>query len=44
MVGTGVDYAVTNNVFLRGEYRYNDLGDNADLDQHVVKVGLGAKF
>lgn len=50
-VGAGVDYAVTNNLFLRGEYRYNDFGDkdiipglNADLDQNVVKVGLGVKF
>lgn len=53
-IGAGVDYAVTDNMFLRGEYRYNDFGDksfsdgfdtiNADLDQHVVKVGLGVKF
>lgn len=50
-VGAGVDFAMTDNMFLRGEYRYNDFGDkdiapglNADLDQHVVKVGLGVKF
>lgn len=50
-VGAGVDFAVTDNVFLRGEYRYNNFGDkdiipglNADLDQHVVKVGIGVKF
>lgn len=54
-LGAGVDYAVTDNMFLRAEYRYNDFGDkdielapgteiNADLDQHVVKVGLGVKF
>jgi len=49
-VGAGLDYAFTNNVFGRVEYRYNDygskdiLGFDVDLDQHVVKVGLGIKF
>ena len=49
-VGAGLDYAFTNNVFGRVEYRYNDygskdiLGFDVDLDQHVVKVGLGVKF
>ncbi|WMW59046.1 porin family protein (plasmid) [Agrobacterium pusense] len=49
-VGTGLDYAFTNNVFGRVEYRYNDLGDmdlqgvNVDVDQQTVKVGLGVKF
>ena len=50
-VGAGVDFALTDNIFLRGEYRYNDFGDkdilpglNVDLDQHVVKVGVGVKF
>jgi outer membrane immunogenic protein len=37
-------------MFGRVEYRYNDFGDqdmlgaNVDLNQHVVKVGLGVKF
>ncbi|NTE63473.1 porin family protein [Agrobacterium fabrum] len=49
-VGAGVDYAFTNNVFGRVEYRYNDYGDkdlqgfNVDVDQHMVKIGLGVKF
>lgn len=49
-IGAGLDYAVTDNIFGRLEYRYNDFGDkdiagvNVDLDQHVVKVGLGVKF
>ena len=49
-VGAGVEYAFTDNVFGRLEYRYNDYGDkdifgiNTDLDQHTVKVGLGVKF
>ncbi|MGI2031257.1 outer membrane protein [Rhizobium panacihumi] len=47
----GVDYAVTDKIFVRGEFRHNDFGDknvlpglNVDLDQNVVKVGLGFKF
>jgi len=49
-VGAGLDYAFTNNVFGRVEYRYNDYGDknlqgvNVDVDQHTVKIGLGIKF
>ncbi|KAA3500828.1 porin family protein [Rhizobium rhizogenes] len=49
-VGAGLDYAFTDNVFGRLEYRYNDYGDkdifgvNTDFDQHTVKVGLGVKF
>lgn len=49
-VGAGIDYSLTNNVFLRGEYRYNDFGNkdilgvDVDFDQNVVKFGLGVKF
>jgi len=49
-VGGGVDYAFTDKMFGRLEYRYNDYGDkniagsNVDFDQHVVNVGLGVKF
>jgi outer membrane immunogenic protein len=49
-VGAGVDYAFTNNMFGRLEYRYNNYGDetigttNVDFDQHQVTVGLGVKF
>ncbi|MBT9368608.1 outer membrane protein [Rhizobium sp. CSW-27] len=49
-VGAGVDYAFTDKMFGRLEYRYNDFGDkdvggiNADFDQHVVNVGIGVKF
>jgi outer membrane immunogenic protein len=49
-VGGGVDYAFTDNMFARAEYRYNDYGNKdtdfgkIDLDQHTVKVGLGVKF
>ncbi|MDQ0454733.1 outer membrane protein [Rhizobium paknamense] len=49
-IGAGVDYAVTDKIFVRGEYRYNDFGSktisgvNTDLDQHVINVGVGVKF
>ncbi len=50
-VGAGVDYAVTDKVFLRGEYRFTDYGSkkilnivDTDVKQHAVTVGLGVKF
>ncbi|MGE7367760.1 outer membrane protein [Neorhizobium sp. NPDC001467] len=49
--GAGVDYALTDKVFLRGEYRYSDFGSkeivrgmNVDFDQSIVKVGLAVRF
>ncbi len=49
-VGAGVDYAFTDNIFGRAEYRYNDygskdlLGVDSDFNQNVVTVGVGFKF
>jgi outer membrane immunogenic protein len=49
-IGAGVDYALTDRVFTRLEYRYNDysdkeiLGVDSNFDQHVINVGLGVKF
>jgi outer membrane immunogenic protein len=49
-VGAGLDYAFTDTVFGRGEYRYNDYGSKAiggtevDLNQQVVSAGIGIKF
>jgi outer membrane immunogenic protein len=53
-VGAGIDYAFTDKVFGRVEYRYNDFGKatytiagdsfRGDLNDHVVNVGLGMKF
>lgn len=49
-VGAGVDYAFTDTMFGRAEYRYNNYGDkdigttNVDFDQHQVLVGIGMKF
>jgi outer membrane immunogenic protein len=53
-VGAGVDYAVTDRIFGRLDYRYNDLGSKdldfsgttveSDLTQHTVRLGVGVKF
>lgn len=54
-VGAGVDYAFTDMIFGRVEYRYTNFGDqnfdydagpllNSDIDQHGVRLGLGVKF
>lgn len=50
-VGGGVDYALTNRIFARGEYRYNDYGNKTfgdsvkgDFKQNVINVGVGVKF
>ncbi|PYB73016.1 outer membrane protein [Rhizobium wuzhouense] len=49
-IGGGVDYALTDRVFTRLEYRYNDFGSgnlggtDVKFDQHVVNVGLAVKF
>ena len=40
--GGGADVAVTDNVFLRGEYRYADYGD--DYDSHTSRAGVALKF
>jgi outer membrane immunogenic protein len=52
-LGAGVDFAVTDNVFVRGEYRYTNLSDFdndddaaeiQDLTSHTVRVGVGVLF
>jgi outer membrane immunogenic protein len=53
-VGGGLEYAVTNNWSVRGEYRYTDFGRNADAIgtgivshhdvEHAVRVGFSYKF
>ncbi|WP_370677333.1 outer membrane protein [Pleomorphomonas sp. PLEO] len=49
-VGAGADYALTDNIFARAEYRYNAFFErqfgslDEKLAQHVVNVGLGMKF
>jgi outer membrane immunogenic protein len=50
-LGAGVEYAVTPNVSLKGEYLYVDLGtatpiaqDSIEFTTHVVRAGLNWKF
>lgn len=49
-LGAGVDYAFTDKIFGRLEYRYTDFGNKnidgvkVDLNQNAVVVGLGVKF
>jgi opacity protein-like surface antigen len=54
-VGAGIEYAVTDNISVKGEYAYVDFQDesydlgtgiptDADLDAHTVKAGLNYKF
>lgn len=52
--GTGYDYAMTDNVLLRAEYRYSDLGEKtyniSDKNAHVkfnsndFRIGIAYKF
>ena len=53
-VGGGVDVAVTDNVFVRGEYRYTDYGKDtfkltnanykSSATEHRLMAGVGVKF
>ena len=50
-VGAGVDVAVTDNIFVRGEYRYADYGkvisnggQHLDFNDHTVRLGVAYKF
>jgi outer membrane immunogenic protein len=53
-VGGGVEYAITNNWSVRGEYRYSDFGHTNDSvgagvishhdTEHAVRVGFSYKF
>lgn len=53
-VGGGVEYAATDNVVVRGEYRYSDFGKDkfnlnggsikSDYDEHRVMGGVAYKF
>ena len=51
--GEGLDFAVTDSVFIRGEYRFTDLsdidnddeaGEVQDLQSHSARVGVGVLF
>ncbi|MBZ9860701.1 outer membrane protein [Mesorhizobium sp. CA12] len=54
-LGAGVDYAMTEHIVLRVEYRYTDFGDkhivdpvwtdwNVDLSTNDVRIGIAYKF
>lgn len=55
-IGAGVEYAFTDNLIVRGEYRYSDFGSenyaaiplfsahSLDLDTHDIRIGLSYKF
>lgn len=51
-VGAGFDYAFTQNVFGRAEYRYTDFGSgdfnggagDFDVNQNTIMLGVGVKF
>ncbi|MBL0375413.1 porin family protein [Rhizobium sp. KVB221] len=48
--GAGIDWAVTQNIFVRGEYRFSDYdnktvrGVDVELDQHQATIGVAYKF
>ncbi|MER9413858.1 porin family protein [Mesorhizobium sp. M0589] len=49
-IGAGLDYAMTDNLLLRAEYRYTDFGTEAlpngkvDLKTNEVRFGIAYKF
>lgn len=52
-IGVGLDYAMTDNLLLRGEYRYTDFGSESfgglidadvDLKTNEVRLGIAYKF
>lgn len=44
-VGGGVEYALTNNISARAEYRYSDLSyQGGDFDRHQGLVGISYNF
>jgi outer membrane immunogenic protein len=46
VAGLGLDYALTQNLFLRGEFQYIQYGapDNIRLSASSVRIGAGVKF
>ena len=46
VAGLGLDYALTQNLFLRGEFQYIQFGapDNIRLSASSVRIGAGVKF
>jgi len=54
-VGAGIDYAMTDHIILRGEYRFTDFGDKtpkfdgdykykSEYNQNDIRIGVAYKF
>jgi outer membrane immunogenic protein len=48
-LGAGVEYKLSGNTYLKGEYRYSNYGsaedyDDIDLDRHQLLGGIGVRF
>lgn len=47
-LGAGLEYKLTPNTFVKGEYRYSNYGGvdgyDIDLDRHQLMAGLGLRF
>ena len=45
LVGGGVEYAITDRISARAEYRYSDFGNNGgDYERHQTLVGISYNF
>lgn len=47
-LGAGVEYAMSPNMYVKGEYRYSHYGDqdgaSLDVDRHQLIAGVGIRF
>ena len=47
-VGAGAEFKLSNNMYLKGEYRYSNYGKidgyDIDIDRHQVVAGVGIRF
>jgi len=45
LVGGGLEYAITDRISARAEYRYSDFGNNGgDYERHQTLVGISFNF
>ncbi|HVF93368.1 MAG TPA: outer membrane beta-barrel protein [Sphingomonas sp.] len=47
-LGAGLEFAVSGNAYVKGEYRYSHYGNledyDVDLDRHQILAGVGVRF
>lgn len=47
-LGAGLEYRISHNMFVKGEYRYSHYskldGEDLDLDRHQLVAGFGVRF